>query len=416
MRVSQVQKILLGMIFGILVGVVAREDAQPLEYIGTLFLHLIKMVTVPIIFFTIVYGTTNIESKKSLFTIGRKAMVVFLSTSIIAASLGIAVSEVLKPGCGVDISILKNKVHSDIRVSGVSEHPIELLVNIIPTNIFSAFADGNILQIIIFSFFVGSVLNAKRETCKDLINICHQSANIFFEMIRKIMYVAPFGVFGYMASMVGTQGVEIIATLGNLMLAILTASLLQYITFGILILLFVHVSPLPFYKKLLGVQIMAFSTSSSKVTLAHLMQVSENELGISQRSSGFLLPLSAALNMDGGAIYQASCAIFFAQMMGVSLSYMDYITLVFVSTIASIGGAGIPGGVLLFLGMVLQSIGLPIEGVVVIASIDRFLDMITTVINVTGDACVTLLIDNSEGTLDRKKYNSVFVRSITPVK
>ena len=151
-------------------------------------------------------------------------------------------------------------------------------------------------------------------------------------------------------------------------------------------------------------QLIAFSTSSSKATLIPLMEVAEKKLGITKQNSRFLIPLASALNMDGGAIYQGACAVFFAQMVGLDLSLAHYGTLIFMCTLASVGGAGIPGGVLLFLGMVLHSVGLPIEGVLLVASVDRLLDMGTTMINVTGDACVTLLIDRSEGTLDEETY------------
>ena len=402
-KISQVQMIVLGMLLGILCGFILENKAQPLEYLGIFFLHLIKMVTIPIIFFTIIYGTTNIENQTGLLKLGKKALIAFLLTSTLAVILGIVTSLIIRPGEGLDITIPKPS-NTSSSVHKVT-NPLELLVNIIPQNIFLSLTEGNILQVIIFSFFIGIVLNSNREKCQDIIKVCHQSAHIFFEMIRKIMYIAPFGVFGYIASMVGTQGLEIVEVLAKLIFAILAASIVQYIVFGILILLFVRVSPIPFYKKLAGVQMMAFSTSSSKATLANLIQVSEETLGISKRSSRFLLPLSAALNMDGGAIYQASCAIFFAQLTGISLSYSDYGTILFMSTIASIGGAGIPGGVLLFLGMVLSSVGLPAEGVILVASVDRVLDMITTLINVTGDACVTLLVDNSEGTFNKKRYN-----------
>ena len=250
------------------------------------------------------------------------------------------------------------------------------------------------------------MLNIKRDSCEELINVCQQAAQLFFKMIEVIMKIAPFGVFGYISSIVGTEGFGILLTLGKLVLVVFGACVAQYLIFGIMILVSTRLSPIPFYKKMLGPQILAFSTSSSKATLVPLMQLAETKLGISKQSSRFVLPLSAALNMDGGAIYQAVCALFFSQVLNIDLTFSDYGMLVIMCTIASIGGAGIPGGVLLFLGMVLQSVGMPIEGVLLIASIDRILDMMTTVINITGDACVTLLIDKSEKTLDIEMYNA----------
>lgn len=299
---------------------------------------------------------------------------------------------------------IKDKEVNIANAEIINRSGLDIIVNIIPNNIFKSFVEGNILQVILFAFFCGIILNIKRDDCEKLIEISSQITQLLFKMIEVIMKVAPIGVFGYMAAMVGTEGLDTIISLINLVMAVFTGCVLQYLFFGIMILFFTKMSPIPFFKKMLGPQLIAFSTSSSKATLVPLMNVVENDLGVSKQSSRFLLPLSAALNMDGGAIYQAVSAIFFSQVLGIDLSWGDYATLALMCTIASIGGAGIPGGVLLFLGMVLNSVGMPIAGVILVASVDRILDMLTTVINITGDACVTLLIDNSEKTLNKEVY------------
>ena len=162
---------------------------------------------------------------------------------------------------------------------------------------------------------------------------------------------------------------------------------------------------MPFYKKILGIQVMAFSTSSSKAVLVPMMETCEKDLGVSKEGSRFILPLSAVLNMDGGAIYQVSCVVFFSQIYGISFGLHDYLIIILMSTIASIGGAGIPSGVLLFLGMVLYSVGIPMDGVLIIATVDRILDMFTTAINVTGDVFATLMVEISEKRLNKVKYH-----------
>lgn len=392
------------MILGLIAGLYLKDHAAPLEYLGTLFLNLIKMITIPIIFFTIIYGITNLENQEGLLKISRKAIFIFMSTAVLAVLIGFAVAHLLNPGVGVSVSLLKNAITQPSMSPLPTLTGKEVLMNIIPSNIFAAFVNNNIIQVLFFAFFVGCVLNVKRDSCKDVIAITHQITSLLFEMMRYIMYVAPIGVFGYIGAMVGIEGVSVLITLSKLIFAILFACVIQYIMFGILIICFTRMSPIPFYKKMLTAQLIAFSTSSSKATLVHLMRVAEVDLGVSSKSSRFVLPLSAALNMDGGALYQSICAIFFSQVMGLELHFIDYLTLVVMCTLASIGGAGIPGGVLLFLGMVLQSIGLPVEGVLVIASIDRILDMATTTINITGDACATVLIDHSEGKLNKSVY------------
>lgn len=410
---SQLQRIIIGMIFGILIGFTFKEKAAPLEYFGILFLNMLKMVTIPLIFFTIVYGITNTENPENLLHISRKAIFMFMITALLAVCIGFAIANIMKPGVGADISILNNSIYTaDAQQLEHQQNEfqnksiVEELINLVPTNIFSALVNGNIIQIILFAFFIGSILNIKRQSCKELITIFHQITIVLLEMIKYIMYIAPIAVFGYISAMIGSGGMVIIEILLKLIFSIILGCIVQYIIFGLMILFYAKLNPIPFYRKIIGVQIIAFTTSSSKATLAQLMKLGEEELGISEQSTKFVLPLSAALNMDGGAIYQATCAIFFSQMMGVDLSFSNYITLLLMCTLASIGGAGIPGGVLLFLGMVLQSVGLPIEGVLIIASVDRILDMITTTLNVTGDICVTLLLDRSEKRLNEKIYYS----------
>lgn len=403
LKIPNWQRILIGMICGILIGLYFGEKASILSYFGIIFLNLIKMVTIPLIFFTIIYGITNIETSNALYRISLKAIIAFIITALMAVCLGLVVASIMQPGANVATNILTNHDKQITQTKPL----LDILVDIIPTNIVAAVAEGNILQVIVFAFFIGIIMHINRKSCGDLIRICHQISRLLFEMIERIMYIAPIGVFGYIASVIGDCGIDILFTLGKLVLVIFVACIAQYIIFGILILLYGKISPIPFYKKMTQIQLLAFTTSSSKATLVPLMQLAESKLGISKQNSTFVLPLSAVLNMDGGAIYQSVCAIFFAQVFGIELSAMDYATLFVMCTIASIGGAGIPGGVLLFLGMVLESVGMPIDGVLIIASVDRILDMITTVINITGDACVTLLIDKSEGTLRQKTYDSI---------
>lgn len=412
-KVTSWQKVIIGMVLGVTYGLLNPAAAVKLEFLGIIFIHLIKMITVPMIFLTLIYGITSFESHRGLYRISLKAIMTFLTTAAFAVTIGLICATIIKPGLNEGdikvVEMLQKAKQNFSDSSNPTSHPkdlLSILIDIIPTNIFHSFAEGNILQVIIFAMFLGSVMNIKRDQCENLIAICHQGAQLMFKMIEIIMRLAPIGVFGYIAALIGSEGLSVILILGKLIITIFTGCLIQYLFFGILLMVWGRLSPLPFYKKILGPQLIAFSTSSSKATLVPMMKVVENDMGVSRQSSRFILPLSSALNMDGGAIYQASCAIFFSQLLGVQLIWVDYITLTILCTIASIGGAGIPGGVLLFLGMVLTSIGVPIEGVLLIASIDRILDMVTTVINITGDACVTVLIDQSEGKLDTNTYNS----------
>jgi Na+/H+-dicarboxylate symporter len=398
------QQVLFALVAGALTGMLLGPQAKVFGYFGVIFLNLIKMVTVPMIVFSIIYGMTSIDKSPDLYRISFKALSIFLLTSLIAVSIGLLVPIILKPGVGISKNILNNLNIGNNTIAKEQLSVVETLVNLIPTNIFEALAGGNILQVIIFAFLFGIVLQSKRDESDKLIALIHQAASVFFNIIQIIMRLSPFGVFGYIAAIVGVEGVDVLLSLGSLVLTIFIGCLLQYIVYLVLILVIAKISPLPFIKKILGAQMLAFATSSSKATLVPLMEMAENDMGISKQKSRFLFPLSAALNMDGGAIYQASATLFIAQIIGMDLNYSHYITLFLMCTLASVGGAGVPGGVLLFLGMVLNSVGLPMEAVLLIASIDRILDMMTTVINVTGCGCVTLITDQSERTLNLKKY------------
>jgi len=405
-KIALWQQILFALFIGALTGSVMGPEAGNLKYLGLIFLNLIKMVTMPMILFTIIYGMTSIESSSNLYRISYKALIVFLLTSTLAVSIGLIISMIIKPGLGVSPNLLK-------QFQGIGTIPkpqdlsvTETLINLIPHNIFAALTEGNILQIIVFAFFLGGILQSKHDECRELIVVIHQIAMTFFKVIQTIMKISPLGVFGYIASIVGVEGLSILVYLSKLIFTIFIGCVCQYFMFGLMLLFISKLSPIPFYKKIIGPQLIAFATSSSKATLVPLMETCETQLGVSRQKSRFILPLSAALNMDGGAIYQASCVMFFAQMLGVDFSIGQYITLFLMCTLASIGGAGIPGGVLLFLGMVLHSVGLPIEGVLLIATIDRLADMITTVLNITSCGCVTVIIDNSEKTLNKKVYYS----------
>jgi Na+/H+-dicarboxylate symporter len=243
-------------------------------------------------------------------------------------------------------------------------------------------------------------------TAEPIIDLFHLISKMILKMISFIVQLSPYGAFALTGWIVGMQGIEVMISLSKLVVAVVVAMVFQYLVFGVLIYVFCRVSPLPFYKKSLEYQILAFSTSSSKATLPTTMQVCRERLGISDASTSFVLPLGASINMDGFAINLSLTTIFFAQVMGVTLAPHDYLVIILTSTLGSIGGAGIPGASLVMLPMVLSSVHLPIEGVAIIAGIDRILDMLRTTINITGDATITLIIDHSENTFDKEKYLS----------
>ncbi|MCC8398046.1 MAG: dicarboxylate/amino acid:cation symporter [Rickettsia endosymbiont of Labidopullus appendiculatus] len=397
------KKVTLGLILGIVFGIYFPEYVSYIKPVGDIFLRLIKMIIAPLIFFSLVSGITSMNDPASLGRVGLKAVVAFLGTTFFAVVFGITVALVLKPGYGVHINFdVAQSISQD-----KSFNMLNFFVNIVPENIVGSFANSNVLQIVFFAIFFGLVLNKMDVSATPIKNLFHILSKIVLKMISMIIQLSPYGAFALTAWIVGTQGFDVMISLSKLVAAVVIAMICQYGIFGMLIYLFCRISPLPFYRKSLEYQVLAFSTSSSKATLATTMQVCRERLGISESSTSFVLPLGASINMDGFAINLALTTIFFAQMMGVDLALHDYLVIIITSTLGSIGGAGIPGASLIMLPMVLSSINLPIEGIAIIAGIDRILDMLRTTINITGDATITLIIDNSEGTLNKDTYNSV---------
>jgi Na+/H+-dicarboxylate symporter len=418
-------KVILGLILGILFGYIVGQtnsfvnlaaalewEITPAEFlteyikpIGTIFINLIKMVVIPLIFFSLISGVTSMADQAAFKRVGSKALVVFMTTAAFAVCIGLFFGTVFKPGLGVDLSSLRDISTATIDTSHhASTGLIDMLINIFPSNVFKAMVEDHILQVVVFAIFVAMTMNSVRDRVPMVVEFCHQVAQVVFKLIEAVIKLSPYGVFALTAWVVGTQGFDILLALLKLIFVVLGALFTQYLLFGVMILLFAKLSPMPFYKKMLEPQSIAFSTSSSKATLSTVMRVLSERMGVSKASTSFVLPLGASINMDGTAIYLAICALFFSQAFSVPIDTHHYMILVLTATLGSIGAAGIPGGSLIMMGMVLTSVGLPMEGIALIAGIDRILDMLRTTVNITGDAAVTLIIDKSEGTLDEQIY------------
>ena len=400
------QQVLIGLTLGIITGFAMGEDAADFKILGTIFIDLIKMVVVPLIFLALVSGITSMGDGANFKRVGLKGLGAYLATACFAVVIGLAAGIIFKPGKGLHVNIEEFAGSTPSAASAPPPTVVDFVLNLIPTNVFQSFADGHLLQVIVFSVIFGMVMNMMGEKAARPREVIHDFAGIIFKMIEYIVRLAPLAVFGFMAWSVGTQGMEIVRILINLVIAVLAACAFQYVLFGILIIVFARLNPFYFYKKLVTTQLMAFSTSSSKATLTTAMREVQTKLGVSEQSSHFLLPLGACFNMDGTAIYLGICALFFAQMFGIELQMADYAVLLLTCTLGSIGAAGIPSGSIIFMGMVLHSVGLPIEGIGLLLGVDRVLDMVRTTINITGDCAITMIVDRTEGTLDESVYYS----------
>ncbi|MDF2965063.1 MAG: gltP [Rickettsiaceae bacterium] len=395
-------KVTLGLILGILCGIIFGEKVESIKIVGLIFLRIITMVIAPLIFFSLVSGLTSMSDPGSLGRVGIKATFAFLITTFFAVVFGLSIALILEPGVGVNIHFGSDDLSEPQKAFDFAD----FLLNIVPANAIGSLAEGKILQVVFFAIFTGITLNKMGSSANQIKSFFNLMSKMVFKMMSMIVELSPYGAFSLTAWVVGTQGLGIIYSLWKLMCAIVIAMFLQYLIFGLLIMIFCRISPIPFYKKSFEYQILAFSTSSSKVALPTTMQICRNRLGISDASTSFILPLGASINMDGFAINLALCTIFFAQVLGVSLHLHDYLIIVLMATIGSIGGAGIPGASMFMLPIVLSAVNLPTEGVAILAGIDRILDMLRTTINITGDATITLIIDDSEGSFDKEKYYS----------
>lgn len=415
------QKVLIAMLLGGVVGYLFNAsgplhiDGKPYlkEYLlpfGNSFMDLIKLVIVPLIFFVIVTGVTSMTDATAFKRVGLKAAVVFLATALIAVFIGIIFATIFQPGNGVDLSaLIKNTAPAAHSASeGHSGFSLAKIISIfIGDNIVGAMSTNeHLVQVVFFAIFFGITINSFGDKMHVVKEICHLASQIFFRMIAAIMTLAPYGVFALIATMVCSQGLSIIKDLGFLVLTVFLALFTQYLLFGVFITVFGRISPWPFYRKMLEIQIVAFSTSSSKATLPTAMRVLQSRMGVSETSTDFILPLAASINMVGISIYLGICSIFIAEACHIHLSLSQYIILIITTTIGAIGGAGIPGGSIVMMGMVFNALGLPTEGIAVILGIDRILDMLRTVLNLSCDCMMTLLIDKSEGTFNEKIYNN----------
>ncbi|MCV2403128.1 dicarboxylate/amino acid:cation symporter [Marinomonas sp. C2222] len=395
------KKIFIGMGLGVLVGTILGPDAEYLKPIGTLFVNAIKMLIVPLIFCSLVVGVTSMEDSAKMGRIGIKSIVIYLGTTAVAITIGLTLGNIFAPGAGLNMAI------TDAAAAG-KEAPslVNTLLNLIPKNPVNALAAGNVLQIIVFALGLGIALSLCGEKAKPAIALFDSLAEAMYKLTELVMKLAPYGVFGLMAWVSGKYGIEILLPLFKVIGVVYLGCVLHVLVVYTGIINFVaRLNPVRYLKALLNPAAVAFTTTSSSGTLPATIKASREEMGVSKGVASFVLPLGATINMDGTALYQGVCALFIAQAFGIDLSTSDYLLIILTSTLASIGTAGVPGAGLIMLSLVLTTVGLPIEGLAIVAGIDRILDMARTSVNVCGDLMVSAVIGKSEKELDEAVYN-----------
>jgi Na+/H+-dicarboxylate symporter len=385
-------QIAVAFILAVLVGVFMGEKASFFQPLGDLFLRLIKFIIVPLILSTIVVGITSAGDMKKLSRLGGKTIAYYLVTSLIAVSIGLAAGVIFSPGSGLDVTL--NETAAEPKESpGV----INTLLNIIPTNPIESLATGSVLQIIFFAIFLGIGIIIVGEKATPVLNFFEGLSEVMYKITAIVMKLVPIGIFGLLAPIVGTYGLSVLLPLIKVIVAMAVAAIIHVvIVYSLAVKTLGKMSPLHFFKGILPAAAVAFSTCSSSGTLPVTMKNTQENLGVSKETSSFILPLGATVNMDGTAIYLGIASLFIAQYFGVNLSFTQMLMVALVATLASIGAAGVPGAGMVMLTMVLTSVNLPLEGIALIAGIDRILDMMRTAVNVMGDASACVVVENSE--------------------
>ncbi len=395
------KKILAGLALGILAGALLGESASVFKPLGDIFINAIMMLIVPLVFSTLIVGITSMRDPQKMGRIGARTIGLYLLTTAFAISIGLLLSTLLQPGAGVNISF-------DGSVDA-SEAPTlaSILIDLVPRNPIDALANGNILQIIVFAIGLGISLTLIGEKGEPLVVVFDSFAEAMYKLTGIVMAFAPFGVFGLIAHVSGQYGLEILLPLAKLIgVVYLACALHVLVVYSGFISLLGRLNPARYLQGSLDAMMVAFSSASSAGSLPVSIRCAQQNLGVSEGVSGFVLPVGATINMDGTALYQGVVVLFIAQMLGIELSLVDYGMIVATGTLASIGTAGVPGAGLIMLSIVMAQIGLPLEAIAVVAGIDRILDMARTSVNVAGDIMVTTLVGKSEGELNLDIYNA----------
>lgn len=407
------QQIFIALIAGLVVGILIhyfmpaghfRDDVlvEGIFYtIGQVFIRLMQMLVVPLVFFSIADGCRNLGDTETLGKVGVRIVLFYICTTALAIFLSLMLARIIGPGKGMNMSLGAN----EFEVDGGEEFSLsKTILNFVPTNPIGALANGEMIQIIIFAVIVGLLIASMEDRLITLGNVVTEMNDLMMGMTMWVMKLAPIGVFFLISRTFASLGYDVIISMLSYMATVLGGLLVQLIlVYMVLLTVFTRVNPVNFLKKFAPVMTFAFSTASSNATVPVNIKTLE-EMGVDRKISSFTIPLGATINMDGTAIMQGVAVVFIANAYNIDLTAADFATVILTATIASVGTAGIPSVGLITLSMVLQSVGLPVEGIAMIMGIDRILDMARSAINISGDATGTIIVANSVGSFNKEKY------------
>ena len=422
-KLSLTSRIVIGMLAGIAVGIffqfiLAGAEERQLSLLGLsiplraffvdgifhiggeIFIASLRMLVVPLVFVSLVCGTCSLSDTSKLGRLGGKSIGLYLITTALAISLAMALALLTGPGVGVEL-----QAESTFDVSAAPSLA-QVFINIFPTNPIQSMASGNMLQIIVFALLFGIAMALTGKAGERLAGIFNDLNEVILRLVTILMNLAPYGVFFLLAKLFTFIRYETILNLFMYFMVVLTVLLVHgLLVYPVILKALTGLNPIIFLKKMREAALFGFSTSSSSATLPITMETVTKKLGVKNTISSFTVPLGATINMDGTAIMQGVATVFIAQLFGVDLSFSDFLMVILTATLASIGTAGVPGAGLIMLAMVLQQVGLPVEGIALIIGVDRLLDMTRTAVNITGDAMVSVVVGKSEGEFDESVFN-----------
>ena len=389
-------KIMIGLVLGIIAGLILGEKAEYLKPIGDIFIRCLRLIVVPLILSTLITGVVSTGNVKNLGKTGITTLAYFMITTTLAVCIGLLIANIFQPGMGLSLGELKEFKAPQ------SVGPAQMIVGMFPMNPMEALAKGNVLQIIIFALLFGAGLSMTGDKGKPIADFFKSLAEVMFKVSDIVISMAPYGVFALIAWTTGKFGLDILMPMGKLILAALVASLVHILfSYSLIVSIIAKIPPLVFLKKTLEPALVGLSTCSAAAAFPFSMRA-QKHLGVSPKVSGFTLPMALTINMDGTALYQAVAATFVANAYGIDLTLGQQGTIVATAVLASVGTASIPGGGLIMLTMVLQSVGLPLEGIAIVAGVDRILDMFRTTTNIFGDNSAGVVVAALGDELDRE--------------
>ncbi len=395
-------KILIALILGVIVGLIMTAlglSTELFKPVGDIFLRLINMIIVLLVLSSMTVGITSIHDPQKLGRVGLKSLLLYLTTTAGSICIGIFFAKLFSIGSGMGLTTT-----TEVKIRETTSLG-EIILQIIPYNPMASLVEGNVLQIIVFALFLGISINFAGERGRPLLEFLESLADVMYRLTSIVMEFSPIGVFAIMAWVTGTYGIDTLYELGFFLGTYYLACLVQVVVILCGILYFLaKLNPLPFFRGMGDAIMLAFSTSSSSATLPVSMHCVQENLGVSKNITRFILPLGSTVNMNGSGLFQGMAVIFIANAYGIDLSWTKMLTIVVTATLSAIGAAGIPGTGFIMLSVVFTSVGLPIEGLALLAGIDRLREMVSTILNVMGDAVVAVYIAKQEGELDERQY------------